>query len=268
MDLNAPPPPITDPPRNLNAKLEGPGLVSVNITWDLSLQNWWVTNYTVYHSNTYRSDRQGYQFLREFPKGTTNFVHAFAGHGDMDNHFYYVQANGTSSSAQSVAQVAKFTKNVSQGVQLISIPLEQRDDSFSSVFATISYDRIWTYDSTPGTGGWRRYDVGKPWQGIQAIDFERGYWVDVTSPGQLTIAGRVPNSPVLHLYPGWNLISFPSFENYDVTRVVVETGATRVETGDPLSDPYKLMQITGTDSLMAGEAYWIKVPFGLNWVLT
>ncbi|MCK4444990.1 MAG: hypothetical protein KAW09_10625, partial [Thermoplasmata archaeon] len=34
MDVNAPPPPITEPPRNLHAKLEGPGLVSVNITWD------------------------------------------------------------------------------------------------------------------------------------------------------------------------------------------------------------------------------------------
>ena len=50
-------------------------------------------------------------------------------------------------------------------------------------------------------------------------------------------------------------MSFPSFENYDVTRVVSETGATRVETGDPMRDPYNLVQITGTDSLMAGEGY-------------
>jgi hypothetical protein len=267
MDLNAPPPPITDPPRNMDAKLEGPGLVNVNITWDLSVQNWWVNNYTVYHSSTYRSDRQGYQFLRELPKWTTNFVHAFAGHGDLNNHFYYVQANGTNTSAQSVMQVAKFTKSMSQGVQLISIPLEQRDDSFSSVFSTINYDRIWTFDSTPGTGGWMGYDNGKPWQDIQSIDFERGYWVEASSPGQLTIAGRVPNSPVLHLYPGWNLMSFPSFENYDATRVMAETGATRVETGDPMSSPYHLARITGTDPVMGGEAYWIYVPTGVNWVL-
>ncbi len=77
----------------------------------------------------------------------------------------------------------------------------------------------------------------------------------------------MPASPVLHLYPGWNLMSFPSFENYDVTRVVSETGATRVETGDPMRDPYHLVQITGTDSLMAGEGYWIYVPAGVNWVL-
>jgi hypothetical protein len=268
MDMNAPPPPITDPPTNLNARLMGPGLVSVDITWDLSLQDQWVTNYSVYHSTTYRSDRQGYQLLGKFPKGTTGYIHAFAGHGDLDNHFYYVQANGTNSSAQSVMQVAKFTKSVSQGVQLISIPLEQQDESFSTVFATISYDRIWTFDSTPGTGGWRAYDPGKQWQGIQSIDFERGYWVDVTSPGQLTVAGRVPKSPVLHLYPGWNLISFPSFENYDVTRVMAEAGATRVETSDLMSDPYHLVQITGTDPLRAGEAYWINVPIGVNWVLT
>ncbi len=267
MDANAPPPPITDPPKNLHARLEGPGLVNVNITWDLSEQEWWITNYTVYHSNTYRSDRMGYEFLREFPKGTTNFIHTFAGHGDSQNHFYYVQANGTNGSAQSVLQVGKFTRDLSQGAQLISIPLEQLDISLSSVFATVSYDRIWTYDGTPGSGGWKDYDPGKPWQDIEFIDFERGYWVEVNSPGPMTMAGRVPASPVLHLYPGWNLMSFPSFENYDVTRVVSETGATRVETGDPLSVPYHLMEITGTTSLMAGEAYWIYVPTGVNWVL-
>ncbi|MEE9223664.1 MAG: hypothetical protein V3U51_02835, partial [Thermoplasmata archaeon] len=267
MDANAPPPPITDPLKNLHARLEGPGLVSVNITWDLSEQEWWITNYTVYHSNTYRSDRMGYQFLRELPKGTTNFIHTFAGHGDSQNHFYYVQANGTNGSAQSVLQVGKFTRDLSQGAKLISIPLEQLDDSISSVFATVSYDRIWTYDSTPGSGGWKDYDPGKPWRDIELIDFERGYLVEVNSPGPMTIAGRLPASPVLHLYPGWNLMSFPSFENYDVTRVVAETGATRVETGDPLSVPYHLMEITGTTSLMAGEAYWIYVPTGVNWVL-
>lgn len=267
MDTNAPPPPITDPPKNLHARLEGPGLVSVNITWDLSEQEWWIANYTVYHSNTYSSDRMGYQFLRELPRGTTNFIHTFAGHGDSQNHFYYVQANGTNGSAQSVLQVGKFTRDVSLGAQLISIPLEQLEDSISSVFATVSYERIWTYDSTPVSGGWKEHDPGKPWQDIEFIDFERGYWVEVSSPGPMTIAGRVPASPVLHLYPGWNLMSFPSFENYDVTRVVSETGATIVETGDPMRDPYHLVQITGTDSLMAGEGYWIYVPTGVNWNL-
>jgi hypothetical protein len=268
MDITAAPPPITKPPQNLHARLEGPGLVSVNITWDLSEQDWWVTNYTVYHSNTYRNDRMGYQFLRELPKGTTNFIHTFAGHGDPQNHFYYVQANGTNTSAQSIHQAAKFTRDVSQGMQLISIPLELQDNSFSSAFATVSYDKIWTYDSTPGSGGWMDWDPSKPWQDIWSLDFERGYWVEINSPGPMTMAGRVPVSPVLHLYPGWNLMSFPSFENYDVTRVVAETGATGVETGDPFNIPYHLMEITGTTSLMAGEAYWIYVPIGVNWVLT
>jgi hypothetical protein len=267
MNTNAPTPPITEPPRNLHARLMGPGHVSVNITWDLSLQDKLVVNYTVYHSNTYRKDRQGYEVLAEFPKGTTEFVHAFAGHGDPDNHFYYVQANGTNNSAQSVAQVAKFSRDVSTGPQLISIPLEQQDDSLVAVFATINHDRIWTFDSTPVSGGWTDYVDQKPWWSAGTLNFERGYWVDVTTAGQFTVAGRVPASTVLHLYAGWNLISFPSFENYDVTRVVMETGTTRVEMCDPLNVPYRLMQITGSTMLAAGEGYWIFVPTGANWTV-
>jgi len=268
MDTNAPIPPITEPPRNLHAKLEGPGLVNVEISWDLSIQEEYVVNYSVYHSNTFRRDRQGYQFLEELPKGTSHFIHAFAGHGNIENHFYYVQANGTNSSAESLEQVGKFSRNVSSGPQLISIPLEQQDDTLAAVLATINYDHMWTYDSSQGTNGWKSFVAEKPWSTVWSHDFERGYWVNVTIPGQFTVAGRVPEMTELHLYAGWNLISFPSFETYEVAGVMAETGATRVEMCNPMDPPYYLMQITGSTILVTGEAYWIFLPVGTNWVVT
>lgn len=268
MDVNAPPPPITEPPTNLHAELMGPGLVSVNITWDPSTQDQDVINYTVYHSNTFRRDKQGYEVLAELPRGSSYFIHPFAGHGDGQNHFYYVQANGTNSSAESYGQVGKFVGVVSSGPQLISIPLEQKDGTLSAIFATISYDRIWTYNTSLGNNGWTSYVTEKPWRNADPFYTERGYWVDVTTGGWFTIAGRVPELTILHLYPGWNLISFPSFEVYNVTRVIVETGAARVETCDPMNPPYHLMEITGPTTLVTGEAYWIYVPIGTNWVVT
>jgi hypothetical protein len=258
---------ISDPPKNVNAKLEGSMYDDVNITWGLSNDDSLVVNYSVFSSVNYRLDKQGYQFLGSVPGGADYFVHANAGHGDGSNYFYYVQAFGPNNSLVSAGQSGKFTRPVSAGWQLLSIPLLQQDSKFSSVFATIGYDRIWTYERSNGGGEWKCYNPEKGWS-FDSFDIQRAYWVEVMSPGQLTVAGKVLENPVVSLRQGWNLVSFLSFDAYDVATVVAETGATRVEELDPMSPPFYLKEMTGPTVLNLGEGYWINVPSDIFWVLS
>lgn len=261
-------PPIADPPGNVHARLEGPGFEDVNITWELSDQDSFVVSYSIYYSDTLRRNKQGYWFLDSVPSGTGYYVHANAGHGNPSNFFYYVQANGTNNSVKSREQAGKFTRPVAAGLELISIPLLQLDSSIPSVLETIRYDRVWTYDSSSLEIRWKSLTAEKKWSGLSSIDIRKGYWVNVTFPGQLTVAGRVPERVVIYLKEGWNLISFPSFDNYDASRVIMETGATRVEEYDAMNGIYHLREMERSSYLWAGKGYWIYLPVDFDWLVS
>ncbi len=94
-----------------------------------------------------------------------------------------------------------------------------------------------------------------------------GLWVNVTEGSNLTIAGIVPAQTTIHLYKGWNLVSFPSFnDSYTVADLKAETGVTRVEGYDSMP-PHHLRVLGDGDVLLAGEAHWVRVEVNTVWVV-
>ena len=114
-----------------------------------------------------------------------------------------------------------FSKRLSPGWNLVSLPGEPADSSISVVFGSdVEVRTVYTYDPVM-PGGWMvavRETVDSDWQGdLTEITARRGYWVlsdaiqdwDVSIPrlaGGAVGSGTPIQPPVIALYAGWNLV--------------------------------------------------------------
>ncbi len=262
------------PPRNLEAVLTGLSKNDVALGWNLSTNDGSAGNHVVRYEvfrNTSFYDRNGngYQLLASMPNDTSSYTDSGKGEGDPENYFYLVCAvDSWNNTACSYEQAAKFTRTLSKGLNLVSIPLSQTDVNIEVVLQTLSHDSSWFYDSLDQR--WRFYVESKPHFGeLTRVNHTMGLWVNVTASSNLTVAGLIPSSTPIQLRPGWNLVGFPSFNSsYAVSDLKAETSATRVEGFDSSNPPYFLRLLASTDKLQPGFGYWIRVEFETSWIVS
>ncbi|MCK4456280.1 MAG: right-handed parallel beta-helix repeat-containing protein [Thermoplasmata archaeon] len=259
------------PPAILRATLSGTDLENVTIAWALSPDDGQglksVVGYEVYRGKVYDSSGLSYQFITALPNGTTTFTDASVGEGDQANYFYQVcAADVYHNQSCPETQVAKFTRPLSLGPNLISIPLIQSNESIEAILQTVKYDKVWSCNSS--SQEWTWFMKQKEYRrGLWNMDHTQGIWVNVTEDSNLTVAGIVPTQTSIHLTAGWNLVSFPSFSTtYTVADLKAEIGAMRVE-GYDLAPPYFLRTLGDAEVLLAGEAYWIEVDADVDWMV-
>ncbi|MCJ2562865.1 MAG: hypothetical protein LN417_02080 [Candidatus Thermoplasmatota archaeon] len=263
-------PPIPAQPGNLTARLTGGESSNVTLGWSLSPDDGGsvnVTRYDIYGKGSFDAGGREYVVMGSVPNATSSYVDEGAGEGDPSNHFYYVCAiGGMNISSCTDNQAAKFTRPLALGPTLVSIPLIQSDESIETVLQTVQYDKAWYYDSS--SGEWKWYMTSKGYRrGLFEVNHTTGLWIDVTEDSNLTVAGVVPAQTTIHLYEGWNLVSFPSFNSsYTVYDLKMDTGAVRVEGCDP-SPPYHLGVLEDAEVLLAGEAYWVRVAADNTWTV-
>lgn len=264
------PPP--SPPTIVSAFLSGSNHKDVTILWNLSsddgagLNN--VVCYDIFRSTVYDPNK-GYQLYDSVPNSTSQYIDIGAAEGDQNNYFYYVCAvNVANNSSCSPNQAGKFTRPLAEGPNLLSIPLIQSNGSIEKVLQTVKFDKAWTYDSSRGK--WKWYMTFKPYKGmLRTINHAMGMWINVTTDSNLTVAGVVPLTTSIELKRGWNLVSFPSFEeNYTVADLKLEINATKVERFASSNEPYHLAVMQDTEKLRAGYGYWVEVPEDLLWTIS
>ena len=180
-----------------------------------------------------------------------------------------------------------FTKRLSPGWNLVSIPGEPADSDISVVFGSdVEVRTIYTYDPVI-PGGWMvavRETLDSDWQGdLTDITARRGYWVlsdaiqdwDVSIPriaGGAVGTGTPIQPPVIALYAGWNLVPV-----IDVTGDFAGSGISAQTYLQSLDDGLDLARVLGFDTItnswstvMApesgdsgtleyGRAYWVFV---------
>ena len=261
------------PPSNLNAFLGGNNHENVTLLWNLSQDDGAgknnVARYDVYRGSVYDSSGSSYLLHASLSAGTSSYVDTQTGEGNPNDYFYVVCATSDSNlSSCSLNQAGKFTRPLSEGPKLVSIPLIQSNESIEKVLRTVKFDKAWTYDS-PG-GKWKWYMTFKPYKGmLRTINHTVGIWTNVTVNCNLTVAGIVPLTAAIQLKQGWNLVGFPSFEeNYTGADLILKTNATEVEGFSSSSFPYYLAAIQDMEKLRAGFGYWIKVPEDTLWLIS
>ena len=259
------------PPEIFQSALSGNRLENVTLEWSLSPDDGAghdsVVGYRVYRNTTFDSEALGYQLIAFVPNGTSSYIDIGAGEGNPDSYFYLVcGVDRTNLSKCTRNQVGKFTRPLSQGPNLVSIPLIQSNESIETVLQTVKYDKAWYYDSS--SREWKWYMTSKTYRrGLWNMDHTTGIWVNVTEDSNLTVAGIVPAQTAIRLHEGWNLVSFPSFNTtYTVADLKSEIGATRVE-GYDLAPPNFLRVLGGAEVLLAGYGYWARVEMDTVWTV-
>jgi parallel beta-helix repeat protein len=258
------------PPTILYANLTGETTENVTLIWSLSPDDGTdfrsVVGYEIYRNSTYNPEGLGYKVIALVPNGTSEFVDVSAGEGNPNIYFYRVCALDMKNYSKCAEdQAGKFTRPLSEGPNLISIPLISSDESTEKVLQTVRFDKVWTYDSIAAKWNWHM--TFKPYEGdLKTINHALGIWVNVTSDGNLTVAGLVPQSTSIHLNAGWNLVGFPSFNATSFAGdIKAETGATRMEGYDRLASPYFLKILSDGDKMQTGFGYWIRVESETTW---
>ncbi len=259
------------PPTVLEAYLSGSAFENVTVRWSLSPDDGagmdTVHIYGIWRGSTYDAKGLGYQFLGYVPKGSDFYVDNYSGEGDPNSYFYSVDAlDLAGNGAGSPTQAAKFTRPLAKGPHLISIPLIQSNESIETILQTAKYDKAWYYDSSSEEWKWHMTSKGYR-RGLWSMNHTMGLWVNVTNDCNLTVAGVVPAQTTIHLYDGWNLVSFPSFNTtYTVADLKAEIDAMRVEGHDP-APPYFLRVLGDAEVLLPGYGYWVKVDIDVDWIV-
>jgi len=260
------------PPETLRATLTGNEYQHVTIEWSLSpddlggLRN--VVRYDILRGESYGPDLTGYALLDSVSSGTSTYVDGYAGEGDPNNYFYVACAvNPLGNRSCAGNQAGKFTRPLGKGPQLVSIPLIQSNEDVDTVLQTVEFDKVWTYDSFHGDWEWsmsfKRYR-----RDLWSVNHTIGLWVNTTNECNLTVAGLVPSTTLVHLVAGWNFVGFPSYNSsFTVSDLKAEVGSNRVERFDSSMIPYHLKVMENWEILYAGYGYWVKVGTDTVWMV-
>jgi len=272
-EANATPIRLPKPPTLMRADLSGAAHEDVTLTWSPSPDDGAglniVVGYQIFRNTTYDVNGLGYQYIGAVPNATMSFVDSLAGEGDPESYYYKVCAIDYLDRLNcTTGQASKFTRPLTEGIHLISIPLIQSDESTEVVLQTIGLDKAWTYVASDAVDPWKWYMPFKPYSSdLRKIDNGMGIWVSVTENSNLTVAGIVPLSYTVQLHAGWNLVGFPSQEKFYAVANLNAVNKLRVEGFDPSAPPYFLRVLQDFERLSTGYGIWIKVATSSSWVL-
>jgi len=255
------------------ARLTGLAFQDVSLQWTLSADDGTgeddVVAYDIYLGTAYDPTGASYSLFASVPAGTSSFVHVGGGAAGTTAFFYQVRAredNGRAIAA--VDQAGKFSRFLAKGNQLVSVPFAQDDWSVGAVLQTISWTRARTFANIAGHGhNWHSNQNGKPWQDLVTLDGRMAIWVAVAEDGIWTVAGLVPRLTQIDLKVGWNFLGYPSFTAKTVSQLLAGIGYQTVE-GYANDPPYYLKRLSPSDSMYAGNGFWIHVNQGATLLFT
>jgi hypothetical protein len=166
----------------------------------------------------------------------------------------------------------EYNITLSQGWNLISLPLAQRDENISKALESIAgkWNCIQFYNASDQQNHWKSNMTFRPDQlnDLNTLNHKMGFWINITEPNvTLTVNGPIPTNTSIPLKAGWNMVGYPTLNTTTtVANALWGTGADNVEVCDP-TDPYRTKEVGPTYVMKPGEGYWVHVPADTIWVV-
>jgi dienelactone hydrolase len=219
-----------------------------------------------------RGDPAGpYTEIASIPAGGLGeyaFTCGACGHlpGDTEPLFFRVRSVDVANGTRDSNLAARYGRAIPSGRSLLSVPLLQADSSAARVLQTIGSDFVSAraYDAAAVADPWKSRYPGRG--DLQILPFGSALWIDLTSPGQYTLAGLVIDLPSLTLRAGWNLVAYASLLPESAAASLAGIPLLRIETFAAMADPYRLRVVPASEILGWGEAYWVYVTTTATWV--
>lgn len=260
------------PPTNLSAELAGVSSENVIVSWNASLEDPVnVTKYAIYYNTSYDGSGSDYRFLGEVPAtGAPRYsINVMGlGEGDPNNYYFQVQANTSKvyMTSRSESQAMKYTRNLTAGMQLISMPVIVENESISNVLQTVKFDIAWYYDNSDPLDPWKSHNPSKSLNDLTTANHTMGLWLVVNRDCNFTVAGAVPKRTDIRLKKGWNLVGYPSIFPRSATDALGGLNVLRIEGYSPMP-PEHLQLLLPTSMMLPGHGYWIKMGSDAIWTL-
>lgn len=161
-----------------------------------------------------------------------------------------------------------------EGWNLFSIPFIQPNTDLNNVLSLIngSYDAVQWYNISDIIDPWKHYQISKPihLNDLKGIDHTIGFWVHITEPGGLLFEypGIQPaENQTFTLYPGWNLVGYPSLKCYNRTaalnNITFGKEVDSIWTWDAQSKNWT--EVGELDHFIIGRGYWIHATIECIW---
>jgi hypothetical protein len=164
--------------------------------------------------------------------------------------------------------------------QFISYPIDASSDVLTVFDDAVwgdggtDWDYIQWYDPTDAADHWKTYSKDKPpaLNDLPDAGNTMGFWVHLTANGGDQILsvgeGNEPSGTTIHLYPGWNMVGYPSTtETYTVQDLIDDSGVVSDVERYNLAAPYSIEPMPGGAPFQRGEAYWIKASADYDWII-
>ena len=187
--------------------------------------------------------------------------------GAFENASFYFQG-------ASVAPTPWFNITVVAGWNFISFPTILQNETLPTALLDKTPGVVWSramwYNPQMPADPWKQYNTvwNAALNDLKTVDHTIGVWLYVTTVGDgvLTLGGsgsREAGDTLVSLTAGWNMIGFPS-QPMTVAQFKSLTSATIVE-GYNGSTTYGTSALADGATMLAGRAYWVKVPANVVW---
>ncbi len=163
------------------------------------------------------------------------------------------------------------------GWNLVSLPRIQSDTNLPTVLQSIKgqYDAVQWYNVTDSNDPWKHNHILKPsnLNDLSKINHTIGLWVHITDPGGTTfvVFGDILTSDMhIPLYPGWNLVGFPSRTNKtrDIALGTLNFGSDVDSIWTFNSTSQKWVELDDSmDYFEVGKGYWIHSKVTKTWIV-
>jgi hypothetical protein len=114
--------------------------------------------------------------------------------------------------AQLALKVNTVSNSLVSGWNLVSLPVGLADGALPGAFNSISgsYGDVYAWLACNTPQSWVSFVPTRPFNSLETVNTTQGYWLNMTSPGTLTLEGTFPVQTQITLCLGWNLIGYPS----------------------------------------------------------
>lgn len=165
---------------------------------------------------------------------------------------------------------------LSEGWNLISIPLIQSDTNLGSVLSAMtgSYSAVQWYNVTDINDHWKHNATQKSpnLNDLEDINHTMGFWIYISEPGGVLFdySGTQPSvNQSISLFPGWNLVGYPSLNKQNRTaalnNIKFDQDVDMIQSFDAVTKTWD--EISPSDNFEIGRGYWIHSKVKKTWII-